>query len=85
MFATGKAASAMVEEKGLKQESDLGALEALCRQAIEANPKAVAEFRAGKARFDQFSEGPSHEALAREGQSCPYRRSPCPPAPATSV
>jgi aspartyl-tRNA(Asn)/glutamyl-tRNA(Gln) amidotransferase subunit B len=57
MFATRKAASIVVEEKGLKQESDLGALEALCQQAIEANPKAVAEFRAGKAASINFLKG----------------------------
>jgi aspartyl-tRNA(Asn)/glutamyl-tRNA(Gln) amidotransferase subunit B len=46
-----------VEEKGLKQESDVGALEALCQQAIEANPKAVAEYRAGKAASINFLKG----------------------------
>src|SRR3954463_10789841 len=49
MFASGKSAAVIVEEKGLKQESDPGALEALCRQAMEASPKAVAEYKAGKA------------------------------------
>jgi aspartyl-tRNA(Asn)/glutamyl-tRNA(Gln) amidotransferase subunit B len=49
MYASGESAAAIVEKKGLKQESDLGALEALCRQAIEASPKAVAEYKAGKA------------------------------------
>jgi aspartyl-tRNA(Asn)/glutamyl-tRNA(Gln) amidotransferase subunit B len=44
MFATGEAAAMIVEKKGLKQESDLGRVEALCRQAIEASPKAVAEY-----------------------------------------
>ena len=48
MFASGKTAAQIVEEKGLKQESDLGAIEALCDQAIAANAKAVAEYRAGK-------------------------------------
>jgi aspartyl-tRNA(Asn)/glutamyl-tRNA(Gln) amidotransferase subunit B len=57
MFVTGKAASIVVEEKGLKQESDLGALEALCQQAIDANPKAVAEYRAGKAASINFLKG----------------------------
>ncbi|HEY2344136.1 MAG TPA: Asp-tRNA(Asn)/Glu-tRNA(Gln) amidotransferase subunit GatB [Chthoniobacteraceae bacterium] len=57
MFATGKAASHIVEEKGLKQESDQGALEGLCKQAIEANPKAVAEFKAGKAASINFLKG----------------------------
>jgi aspartyl-tRNA(Asn)/glutamyl-tRNA(Gln) amidotransferase subunit B len=57
MFATGKAASIVVEEKGLKQESDVGALEILCQQAIDANPKAVAEYRAGKASSINFLKG----------------------------
>jgi len=48
MFATGKPAGHIVEEKGLKQESDTGAIEALCLQAIEASPKAVAEYKSGK-------------------------------------
>jgi aspartyl-tRNA(Asn)/glutamyl-tRNA(Gln) amidotransferase subunit B len=57
MFATGKAASIIVEEKGLKQESDVGALEALCQQAIDASPKAVAEYRAGKVASLNFIKG----------------------------
>jgi aspartyl-tRNA(Asn)/glutamyl-tRNA(Gln) amidotransferase subunit B len=57
MFASRKAASIIVEEKGLKQESDTGALEAYCRQAIEANPRAVAEFRAGKVASINFLKG----------------------------
>ncbi len=48
MFATGKAPAQIVEEKGMKQESDAGALEVLCKQAIEASAKAVAEYKAGK-------------------------------------
>jgi aspartyl-tRNA(Asn)/glutamyl-tRNA(Gln) amidotransferase subunit B len=50
MFATGKPAAQIVSERGLEQVSDTGALEALCRQAIDANPKAVTEFKAGKAQ-----------------------------------
>ena len=48
MFATGKTAGQVVEEKGLKQESDAGALEALCHQAIANSAKAVAEYKSGK-------------------------------------
>ncbi len=48
MFETGKSAVQIVEERGLKQESDAGAIEALCVQAIDANPRAVAEYKAGK-------------------------------------
>ena len=46
MFASGKAAGVIVEEKGLEQVSDTGALEQFCDQAIAAQPKAVAEYRA---------------------------------------
>ena len=48
MFASGKTASGIVEEKGLAQESDTGAIEALCDQAIASSAKAVAEYKAGK-------------------------------------
>ena len=48
MFATGKTATQIVEEKGLRQESDTGAIEALCDQALASNARAVAEYRAGK-------------------------------------
>jgi aspartyl-tRNA(Asn)/glutamyl-tRNA(Gln) amidotransferase subunit B len=37
-----------VEQRGLAQVSDTGAIEALCDQAIAANPAAVADYRAGK-------------------------------------
>jgi aspartyl-tRNA(Asn)/glutamyl-tRNA(Gln) amidotransferase subunit B len=49
MFASGNAPAAIIKDKGMEQMSDTGALEALCKQAIEANPKAVAEYKAGKA------------------------------------
>jgi aspartyl-tRNA(Asn)/glutamyl-tRNA(Gln) amidotransferase subunit B len=48
MFATGKAAEAIVKEKGLEVVSGTGAIEALCDQAIAASAKAVAEYKAGK-------------------------------------
>ena len=48
MFASGKGAAQIVGEKGLAQVSDIGALEALCDQAIAASAKAVAEYKAGK-------------------------------------
>jgi aspartyl-tRNA(Asn)/glutamyl-tRNA(Gln) amidotransferase subunit B len=57
MFASGRAAAQIVEERGLKQVSDTGAIEALCRQVIEANPKPVAEYRAGKVQSINFLKG----------------------------
>ena len=74
MFASGRGAAQLVEEKGLKQESDTGALEAMCKQAIEANPKAVAEYRSGKAQainavkgqVMKLSQGKANPALVGE-------------------
>jgi len=48
MFLTGKAPAVLVKELGLAQVSDTAALEAFCDQAIAANPKSVADFKAGK-------------------------------------
>ena len=48
MFETGKAPAVIVQEKGLAQVSDTGAIEALCDEAIAANPNPVADYRAGK-------------------------------------
>ena len=50
MFATGKSAGAIVEERGLKQESDTGAIEALCDHAIANSAKAVAEYAPANCR-----------------------------------
>jgi len=57
MFATGKNAAVIIKEKGLVQVSDAGALEALVEQAIAANPKSVADFRAGNAAAINFLKG----------------------------
>jgi aspartyl-tRNA(Asn)/glutamyl-tRNA(Gln) amidotransferase subunit B len=48
MIATGKSPAALVKELGLAQVSDVAALETFCDQAIAANPKSVADFKAGK-------------------------------------
>jgi aspartyl-tRNA(Asn)/glutamyl-tRNA(Gln) amidotransferase subunit B len=57
MFATGKAPAAIAAEKGLKQESDRGAIEAICQEVIAANPKSVEAFRAGKGAAINFLKG----------------------------
>ena len=57
MFATGKPAAVIIEEKGMKQESDLGAIEALCDQAIAASPKAVEEYKSGKLASINYIKG----------------------------
>jgi aspartyl-tRNA(Asn)/glutamyl-tRNA(Gln) amidotransferase subunit B len=57
MLASGKPAAAIVQEKGIAQLSDPGAIEALCEQAIAAHPKPVADFRAGNAASLNFLKG----------------------------
>ena len=57
MFGTGKPPGLIVEEKGLKQESDLGAIEAFCSEVIGANPKSVEDYKAGKAAAINFLKG----------------------------
>jgi aspartyl-tRNA(Asn)/glutamyl-tRNA(Gln) amidotransferase subunit B len=57
MFASGKSAAAIVAEKGLEQLSDSGAIEALCDEVIAANPKPVADFKAGNAASLNFLKG----------------------------
>ena len=47
----------IVEERGLKQESDLGAIESLCSEVIAANPKSVEDYKAGKAAAINFLKG----------------------------
>ena len=44
----GPTAKALLPERGLGQVSDTAALEAFVDAALEANPKVVADFRAGK-------------------------------------
>jgi aspartyl-tRNA(Asn)/glutamyl-tRNA(Gln) amidotransferase subunit B len=74
MFATGRNAVAIVKEKGIEQLSDMSALEALCNQVIAANPKPVAEFKAGnlaslnflKGQVMKLSKGKANPQLAGE-------------------
>jgi aspartyl-tRNA(Asn)/glutamyl-tRNA(Gln) amidotransferase subunit B len=74
MFASGKSASGIVREKGIAQLSDSAAIEGLCDQVIAANPKPVADFRAGnaaslnflKGRVMKLSQGKANPGLAGE-------------------
>lgn len=57
MFATGKAPAAIVQEKGLSQVSDTGAIEKICEEVIAANPGPAADFKAGKIAALNFLKG----------------------------
>ena len=47
MLASGKSPATIIKEKGLVQVSDTGAIEVFADQAIAANAKSVADFKAG--------------------------------------
>ena len=57
MMASGKQPAVIVEEKGLKQVSDTGAIEAFCDEVIAANPNSVADYKAGKEAALNFLKG----------------------------
>ena len=46
--AEGKSADDIIAKKGLKQETDTGAIEAIIKDVLAANEKMVEEFKAGK-------------------------------------
>ena len=48
MSASAGRVTAIIEELGLKQMSDSGALEAIVDQVLAANPKSIDEYKAGK-------------------------------------
>lgn len=57
MFASGKKPEVIVQEKGLVQISDEGAIIAIVEAVIEANPQSVADFKAGKDKAIGFLVG----------------------------
>ena len=74
MFDTGKAPAVIVQEKGLAQVSDTGAIEKFCDEAIAANPAPVADYKAGKVaalnslkgQVMKLSKGKANPALVGE-------------------
>ncbi len=57
MFDTGKDANVIVEEKGLKQVTDTGAIEAIIDEVIAENPDNVEKYRGGKDKLFGFFVG----------------------------
>ena len=74
MFETGKSPATIVQEKGLAQVSDTGAIEKFCDEAIAANPNPVADYKAGKlaalnslkGQVMKLSKGKANPALVGE-------------------
>ncbi len=72
MFATGDLPGAIADRRGLRAApTDAGELEQWCRDAIAANAKAVAEFKAGKDGAINAFKGPVMKAA--KGKADPKR------------
>lgn len=50
MYSTGLSAQEIVDKKGLKQVSDSGVLEEVCKKIVQENTKSVEDFKNGKDR-----------------------------------
>jgi aspartyl-tRNA(Asn)/glutamyl-tRNA(Gln) amidotransferase subunit B len=57
MWTDGKPADAIIEEKGLRQITDSGAIEGVIDAVIAANPKQLADYRSGKDKLFGFFVG----------------------------
>ena len=57
MFSTGKDADIIIKEQGLVQISDEDTLKELIAQIVEANPKSVEDYKAGKNKAMGFLVG----------------------------
>ncbi|MFL6854784.1 MAG: Asp-tRNA(Asn)/Glu-tRNA(Gln) amidotransferase subunit GatB, partial [Sphingomicrobium sp.] len=64
MLETGEAPGRIVEERGLKQTSDTGAIDAEIDKILAANADKVAEYKAGKEQLFGFFVGQTMKAMA---------------------
>jgi aspartyl-tRNA(Asn)/glutamyl-tRNA(Gln) amidotransferase subunit B len=69
MWAEGRGADDIIETRGLKQITDSGAIEAIIDAVIAANPKQLADYRAGKDKLFGFFVGQVQKAT--EGKANP--------------
>ena len=69
MMSSGKDADAIIEEKGLKQVSDSGAIDVIIKEVMDANPDQVAGYRGGKDKLMGFFVG--QVMKASKGQANP--------------
>ncbi|WP_294243806.1 Asp-tRNA(Asn)/Glu-tRNA(Gln) amidotransferase subunit GatB [uncultured Sphingomonas sp.] len=63
MLETGDGPSKIVEERGLKQTSDTGAIEAVIAEVLEKNPSQLGQYRAGKEALFGFFVGQTMKAM----------------------
>ncbi len=67
MVETGKDAATVVDEKGLRQVTDTGAIDAAVDRILAANPDKVADYRSGKDKLFGFFVGQTMKAMAGKG------------------
>jgi aspartyl-tRNA(Asn)/glutamyl-tRNA(Gln) amidotransferase subunit B len=67
MVETGKPPGAIVEERGLRQVTDTGAIEAAVKAVLEKNADKVAEYKGGKEKLFGFFVGQAMKAMAGKG------------------
>jgi aspartyl-tRNA(Asn)/glutamyl-tRNA(Gln) amidotransferase subunit B len=67
MVETGKSPGAIVEERGLRQVTDAGAIERIVAQVLEANADKVAEYKSGKEKLFGFFVGQTMKAMQGKG------------------
>lgn len=67
MFASGENAVDIIRAKGLDQGTDNDELEAVCREAVAANPVAAEQFRSGQAKAINSFIGPIMKATKGKG------------------
>ena len=63
MLETGDAPGRIVEERGLKQTSDTGAIEAVIAEVLVKNPNQLAQYRGGKEALFGFFVGQTMKAM----------------------
>ena len=63
MLETGEAPAKIVEDKGLKQTSDTGAIEAVIADVLANNPNQLEQYRAGKEALFGFFVGQTMKAM----------------------
>ena len=64
MLETGDGAAKIVEDRGLKQTSDTGAIDAVIADILSANADKVAQYKAGKDALFGFFVGQTMKAMA---------------------
>ncbi len=68
VFTDGRDPETVMKDEGLQTVSDSGEIETVVRKIIEANPKAVADYKGGKEASLQFLVGQAMKELRGRGE-----------------